>query len=116
MVFFCFFMNFFSFFFQCGLCRFYFVVFFFKTLWIVKIPHMVFVLLQCFLTCFFSKLSLSNIFFNIELVENSTLTFPACFCFFFFFQNCLLLLLVFFFFLFFCVFFQNMELVENSAL
>jgi hypothetical protein len=32
-------------------------------------PHMVFVLLQCFPTCLFSKLSLSNFFFNIELVE-----------------------------------------------
>jgi hypothetical protein len=49
---------------------------------------------------FFFKLSLSNIFFNIEVVENLALTFPTCFfsCFFlFFFQNYLLL----FFFCFF---------------
>ena len=51
-----------------------------------------------FPTCFLSKLSLSNVFFNIDLVENLALTFPACFflffsfCFCFFFpQNWLLL-------------------------
>ena len=93
------------FFFQNSLCRFCFVVFFFKTLWIVIIfLHIVFVLLQCFLTCFFLN-NLCRIFFNIELVENSVLIFPTCFfpiflLFFycFFFQNCLLL--------FFCVFFR----------
>jgi hypothetical protein len=58
---------------------------------------------------------LSNIFFNIELVDNSTLTFPACFCFFFF-SSKIVFFFFLFFFLFFCVFFQNMELVENSAL
>jgi len=47
---------------------------------------------------FFSKLSLSNIFFNIELVENLALTFPTCFfsCFFLFFPK-----IIFFFFVFF---------------
>jgi hypothetical protein len=106
-------MNFFFFFsFQSGLCRFYFfsywagwkfcfVVFFFKTLWILTMfPHIIFVLLQCFPTYCFLKLSLS-IFFNIELVENLALTFPTCFFFpffWFFFQNCLLF---FFHFLFF---------------
>jgi hypothetical protein len=91
-----FFMNFF--FFRNGLCRFDFIFFilswlrillcrfFFKTLWIVTVfPHMIFVLLQCFHTCFFKKkLYLSNFFFNIELVENLALTFPACFSFHFF--------------------------------
>ena len=43
-------------------------------------PHIIFVLLQCFPTYCFSKLSLL-IFFNIELVENLALTFPTCFFF-----------------------------------
>jgi len=85
----------------------------------------------CFATVFlhmffFPKLSLSNSFFNIELVENSALTFPTCFfsisfhLFCFFFPK-----IVFFCFFNFCVFFQNCfcwfyffnkELVENWAL
>jgi len=73
-------------------------------------------LLQCFPTWFlfcysvFPHVFFQNylywIFFNIELVENSALTFPTCFFFIFlfafFFQNCLLLLL----FSIFCVFFR----------
>ena len=101
MTFFLFFMNIFLFFFQNGLCQFCFVVFFFKILWIVTMfPHMVFVLLQCFSTCFFLKLSMS-IFFNIELVENYNCRFPHMFFFHFFFKNCLL-----FFFIFLCFFFR----------
>jgi len=82
-----------------------FVDFFFKTLWIVTMfPHMVFVLLQCFLTCFFFNY-LCWFFFNIKLVENLALTFPTCFffsffhfVFTFFFQNCLLFFIFLFFF------------------
>jgi len=55
------------------------------------------VLLQCFPTCFFLKLSLS-MFFNIMLVENLALTFPTCFFFLFSPQNCLILLFLCFFF------------------
>jgi hypothetical protein len=80
--------------------------FFFKTLWIVIVfppwflfcynvsPHVFFLNYLC------------RFFFNIELVENSALTFPTCFFFHFFFllffQNCLLLS----FFSFFCFFFK----------
>jgi hypothetical protein len=78
-----FFYEFFSLFFQNSLCRFCFVVFFIKTLWIVTMfLHMVFVLIQCFPTLFFQNY-LCRFFFNIELVGNSTLTFPACFFSFF---------------------------------
>jgi len=82
-----------------------FVVFKKKTLWIATMfPYMVFVLLQYFPTCFFSKLFLL-IFFYIELVKNLVLTSPTCFIshffsfsfFAFFFQNCLLLFFMFFF-------------------
>ena len=66
---------------------------------------MIFVLLQCFPTCFFLKLSLS-IFFNIELVENSALTFPTCFFFFFFSKLS--------FFLKFCMFFSELFLLIFS--
>jgi len=115
------------FFFQNYLCRFCFVVFFFKTLWIVTMfPHIIFVLLQCFPTCFFPKLSLSNCFFNIELVKNLALTFPTCFFFHFFHFFCFFFSkLSSFFSSIFCIFFQNcfcwfyffnMELVENLAL
>jgi hypothetical protein len=102
----------FFFFFQNDLCWFYFshfeLVENFTSLFF-SFKHCG--LLQCFSTwfvfcysvfqhVFFFKLSLSNIFFNIEVVENLALTFPTCFfsCFFlFFFQNYLLL----FFFVFF---------------
>jgi hypothetical protein len=124
--FFYFFYEFFSSFFLNGLCRFCFIVFFFKTLWIVTMfPHMVFVLLQCFPTCFFPKLSLSNLFFNIELLKNSALIFPHVVFHFFSFFFAFYFQIVFFFFSIFCVFFQNcfflfyffnMELVENLAL
>ena len=83
----------------------------------------------CFATVFSRMCFLNYLcqiyFFNIELIENSALTFPTCFFLFFFvffFQNCLLLPLSFFFFIFLCFFFKivfviffNMELVENSA-
>ena len=77
-----------------------FVVFFFKTPWIITMfPNMVFVLLQCFPTCLFFKIIFVEFFFNIELVENLALTFPTCF-----FSK--LSLLIFF----------NIDLVENLAL
>ena len=94
--------SFFSF--QNGLCQFCFIVFFFKTLWIVTMfSHKVFVLLQCFATCFFFNY-LCRFFFNIELVENSDLTFPACFffhLFLLFFQKLSSFFCVFFFRIFF---------------
>ena len=115
-----FFMNFFLlFFFQNGLCQFYFVVFFLKILWIVTMfPHMVFVLLQCFSTCFFLNY-LCRFFFNIELVENYNCRFSHMFFFSLFFPK------FSFFFIFFVFFFRiifvdfiffNMELVDNLAL
>jgi hypothetical protein len=68
---------------------------------------------------------LCRFFFNIELVENSALTFPTCFFFHFFFSFVFPKLSSSFFFFFFLFFFQNcfcwfyffnMELVENLAL
>jgi len=99
--------SFFSF--QNGLCQFCFIVFFFKTLWIVTMfSHKVFVLLQCFPTCFFQNYP-CQCFFNIELVENSALTFPTCFFFHFFnfFSFFSKIVFFFFFFQFFVFFFQN---------
>jgi len=40
-------------------------------------PHMIFVLLQCFSTCFFFKIIFVEFFFNIVLIENLALTFHA---------------------------------------
>ena len=60
-----------------------------------------------FPTCFLSKLSLSNVFFNIDLVENLALNFPACFFLFFSFCFCFFFfpkLASSFFFLFFFFF------------
>jgi hypothetical protein len=109
-----FFMNLFPFFFQNSLCRFCFVVFFFKILWIVTMfPHMVFVLLQCFPTCFFPKIIFVEFFFNIEFVENSALIFPTCF-FSIFFHFCFLLFIpkLFSFFFNFLSFFCRIVFVD----
>jgi hypothetical protein len=106
----------------------FFLLFFFKMVFVISLCSFFSLkhceLLQCFPTwflfcysvshMFFFKIIFVEFFFNIELVENSTLTFPTCF-FLFFFQNCHLL-----FFL--CFFFQNcfcrfyfFELVQNLA-
>jgi hypothetical protein len=127
-----FFSFFLWFFFQTGLCRFYFFlywagwefsfVFFSKiTLWIATMfpPHD-FCFAVVFLHMFFlKKLSLSNLFFQYWAGWELSFSFPNIF----FFQNCLLLFL--FYFLFFLFFFQNcfcrfyffnIELVDNLAL
>jgi len=68
--------------------------------------HMIF-FATIFPHVFFSKIIFVEFYFNIELIENSALTFPTCFfpifSHLFFFQNCLLLL----FSIFLCFFFQN---------
>ena len=113
---------FFFIFFQNGLCRFCFVVFFKKN--IVNCynvsPHSF-----CFAIVFHHMFCFQNYFcqfvFNIKLVKNSALTFSTCFFHFFL----LFSTKIVFFSLFSCVFFQNyfcwfyffnMELVENLAL
>ena len=116
MVFFIFFMNFFLLFFSKWSLSILLRSFFLKNT--VDCYN---VSLYCF--CFatvFSRMCFLNYlcqiyFFNIELIENSALTFPTPFFFHFFvffFQNCLLLPLFFFFYLFvflfqktFCYFF-----------
>jgi len=122
---------FFLFFSQNGLCRIFFHIklienfvswFFFKHCGLLQSFPTWF--LFCYSTsphvCF-SKLSLSNLFFNIELVENSAFNFSHVFFFSFFFcfffQNCILLFFVFFFQnCFYWFYFFNMELVDNLAL
>ena len=80
----------------------------------------------CFATVFSRMCFLNYLcqiyFFNIELIENSALTFPTCF-FLFFLPKLSSSSSLFFFFIFLCFFFKivfviffNMKLVENSAL
>jgi hypothetical protein len=121
----------FFFVFLCFFSKLYFLIFFFKLSWLKILLHSFFKkkhygLLQCFPTrflfcysasshVFFLKLSLS-IFFNIELVENLALTFPAC-LFFYFFSFFFALFFPklsssFFSFSFFCVFLFRMVFVD----
>ena len=85
--------------------------FFFKTLWIVIVfppwflfcynvsPHVFFLNYLC------------RFFFNIELVENSALTFPTCFFFSLFFFFCFSKIVFFFLFFLFFVFFSKLFLL-----
>jgi len=97
--------------------EFYFVVFFLNTVDCYNVSHMVFVLLQCFPTCFFFKTIFVYFFFNIELIENLALTFPTCFFFHFFSKIVFFFSFFVFFFseLFLLIYFFNMELIENLA-
>ena len=115
-----FFYQFFSFFFPNSLCRFFFVIFSLKHCGLLQCFLIWFLFAIVFPHMFFSKIIFIEFFFNIELVENSALTFPICFFFVFFSK-----IVFFFFFSFFVFFFQNcfylfyffnMELVENLAL
>ena len=103
-----FFYQFFSFFFPNSLCRFFFVIFSLKHCGLLQCFLIWFLFAIVFPHMFFSKIIFIKFFFNIELVENSALTFPTCFfsifsiCFAFFF---LPKLSSSFFFNFLCFFF-----------